>query len=161
MDSESIQQFESKMNEYLNNSEFISFEHILLEYLSLGGHSENFSHYKAIGLLYYLSISNYDQYYTLLQSVGMDSLKTELIQFVLQVEGHIYRCEIEKIDSLIQSNKGPIQKILLVLLENQRKHQEDLLKENIDLSATNILANKEELQDIDDCLFVAKNFLDS
>lgn len=157
--SENITKIEHNMHETLRNGSYNDFQMLFAEYRVIGAHSQKYLYFESLILLYYLAIDDFVKYFELVQCLSQKDLENEFIKFVLDIEDKIYQCEFSKIENM-GDGQVEFENILHLLVDNQKKSHEDLLK--IDLNVNSIGKNKErsDLQNFDDYLFVCKNYLD-
>lgn len=87
---------EQIINDCIKNSDYNTFEH-------------NYNlitptpYYKSIMLMYLLSCNRRSDYYKLLQTIGLDELSNEYINFIVEFDLLINTCNLKKINELSKS----------------------------------------------------------
>lgn len=156
-----IQEVERDMFEYLKAADYTFFIQTFNLYLGLYPTTEDTLYLKSVALLYHLGSQSMREYYTLLQSLRIGDLGSESIQFVLRAEDAVTKCDIQCLNELLGGCDGRLKSVMQMLISGVSTRVEKVLAEDIGQNDAIVPGTNDNHQNIRDCLFVCREFLEN
>lgn len=155
-----IADIENELFDYLRTKQYFIFLQTFNLYLGLTPPTNSSLRLKVLALLLYLAKGNMEDYYILIQSIRMDELADEGMQFILQVEECMAKRDMETLRNISGRYNDEIGYIMNMLVERLSKEEEQTATPTLESNEPDKAAagSSDNLQNIKDCIFVCKNF---
>ena len=109
-------------------------------------------------MLYYLSTQDTQGFYRLIQSIKLKHLNDESIQFILQIEDCMIKCDTSRLMDLSSKCGEESKNLMEMLIDNLKKKVKNVLAEDIGRSEVIEEVSNDEYKNIKDCIFICKSF---
>ena len=153
-----IEEIETELFDYLKASNYSTYIQTFNLYLGLTPTTDATLRLKVLSLLYYMAIRDTESYNMLIQTIRADELEDEMVQFTLRVEEHVMKHDMSSLKKAAQSCGPELGGIMEILLENLAKENAEIMQLTKVEAGSEEVARENHLQNIKDCIFVAKSF---